>query len=214
MPGNNNLILKGDLEKGPLYSEELGIDLSGNNDAELFKWFLASKLLGARISETIACHTYRSFENYKLLSPQKIISAGWDFLINPVMREGGYVRYDESTSSKLLIICGKLIKEYGGSLKKIHDVSSGSKDLEQRLLDFYGIGPVTMNIFLRELRPFWEKSNPEPLPVIVQLAKKFRIDLSMYDRKSLSFARVEAGLMRMRKALGVQAKQTVVNHVH
>lgn len=42
--------LKGSL----LYSEELGIDLKKNNDDELFKWFLASILFGARISETIA----------------------------------------------------------------------------------------------------------------------------------------------------------------
>ncbi|MCK4267226.1 MAG: hypothetical protein KAX16_00230 [Actinomycetia bacterium] len=41
-----------------------------------------------------AANTYKTLEKYKLLSPEKIIDAGWDFLIDPVMREGGYVRYD------------------------------------------------------------------------------------------------------------------------
>jgi hypothetical protein len=42
------------LKKSRLYSEELGIDLGKNDEGELFKWFLASILFGARISETIA----------------------------------------------------------------------------------------------------------------------------------------------------------------
>ena len=36
-----------------------------------------------------------------------------------------------------------------------------ARDLEQTLLAFYGIGPVTMNIFLRELRPFWTKAGSQ-----------------------------------------------------
>jgi len=46
----------------------------------------------------------------------------------------------------------------------LHDEANYSKNLEERLMQFYVVGPVTTNIFLRELRPFWEKSNPEPLP--------------------------------------------------
>ena len=37
------------LERSPLYSEELGIDLARGNDHEYFQWFLASLLFGARI---------------------------------------------------------------------------------------------------------------------------------------------------------------------
>ncbi len=46
-----------DLESSALYSEDLEIDLAKGSDAELFKWFLASILFGARISETIAKNT-------------------------------------------------------------------------------------------------------------------------------------------------------------
>jgi hypothetical protein len=82
------------LKKERTYSEELGIDLEGAGDGEVFKWFLASVLFGARIPETIAKRTYRAFERHDLLTPERILQAGWDFLVNPVMREGGYVRYD------------------------------------------------------------------------------------------------------------------------
>ncbi len=189
------------LKRSLLYSEELGIDLKKNTDEELFKWFLASILFGARITESIAKNTYRAFEKYNLLKPKKILEAGWDFLVNPIMREGGYVRYDFKTSTKILKICETLIKEYGGSLKNLHDESKESKDLENRLLNFYGIGPVTVNIFLRELRPYWKKADPEPLPIVIKIAQKLGISLDEYGRKTLTFTRIEAGLIRLRKSV-------------
>jgi hypothetical protein len=187
------------IKRSVLYSEELNIDLRRAADGEIFKWFLASILFGARITDTIAKNTYWSFERHHLLEPRKILEAGWDFLVNPVMREGGYVRYDEKTSTKMLRICQTLLTVYGGSLKTLHEKSTDSDDLENRVMQFYGVGPITMNIFLRELRPFWEKSNPEHLPVVKELARRYSINLDQYDRKSLTFVRIEAGLIRLRK---------------
>ncbi|HBY56641.1 MAG TPA: hypothetical protein DEG96_02075 [Candidatus Atribacteria bacterium] len=189
------------LEKKELYSEELGIYLKKNNDKEIFKWFLASILFGARISETIAKNTYKTFERYNLLEPRKILKAGWDFLVNPIMREGGYVRYDGKTSTQILRNCKTLLQEYRGSLKELHKEAKNSKDLENRLTSFYGIGPITTNIFLRELRPFWEKANPEPLPVVKKIAQKYGINLDKYNRKSMAFIRIEAGLIRLRNKI-------------
>lgn len=188
-----------ELKKSKLYSEELGIDLRKNDDKELFKWFLASILFGARITETIAKNTYKTFEKYKLLDPRKIIKAGWNFLVNPIMRQGGYVRYDGKKSDQILRVCDKLLKEYSGSLKALYQRAKNSKDLENKLMDFYGVGPTTANIFLRELRAFWPKSNPEPLPIVKKISRKLGIDLKKYDRKSLTFSRIEAGLIRLRK---------------
>jgi hypothetical protein len=54
------------LEKSLFYSEELGIDLAAGSDDACFRWFLASLLFGARISETTAKNTYRSFVGYGL----------------------------------------------------------------------------------------------------------------------------------------------------
>ena len=171
------------------------------SDSTYFRWFLASALFGARISETIAKNTYRSFIRQGLTSPQKIVKAGWDFLVYPVMREGGYVRYDGRKSTQVLRDCEMLIADYGGRLSRLHDVASDARDIEEKLLAFYGVGPVTTNIFLRELRPFWSKADPEPLPVVGTLAKRLSIDLNRYNRKSLAFARVEAGLIRRHREL-------------
>lgn len=187
--------------RGRLYSEELGIDLKKNSDDELFRWFLAAKLFGARISERIAANTYKAFERYGLLSPEKILKAGWDFLVNPIMREGGYVRYDERTSRQILRDCETLQVEYGGSLKRLHAEAGDSRDLEARLQRFYGVGPVTVNIFLRELRTVWSKADPEPLPIVRRQAEAAGIDLSGMDRKTMAFVRLEARLIRNRKLL-------------
>ena len=61
-----------------------------------------------------------------------------------------------------------------------------------------------MNIFLRELRPFWAKADLDPLPAVERLAKRLSIDLARYCRKSLAFARVEAGLIRRRRELATK----------
>jgi len=187
------------LKRSKLYSEELGIKLNERKDDEIFKWFLASILFGARISETIAKNTYKTFEKYRLLTPRKILDAGWAFLVNPIMREGGYVRYDGKTSTQVLKNCETLLKKYNGRLNELHEKVKDSNDLENRLLEFYGIGPITVNIFLRELRPFWKKADPKVLSVVKRRANRLGINLYDYKRKSLKFVRIEAGLIRERK---------------
>jgi endonuclease III len=192
------------LQHSVLYSEELGIDLARRTDAVYFRWFLASLLFGARISETTAKNTYHAFIRHGLSTPAKIIAAGWDFLVSPIMREGGYVRYDGRKSTQVLRDCEMLVSDYGGSLRRLHDAARDARDLEERLLAFYGVGPVTVNIFLRELRSIWAKADPDPLPAVVRLAQRYSIDLSRYNRKSLTFARVEAGLIRRRRELAAK----------
>jgi endonuclease III len=187
----------GALKRSRLYSEELGIGLGSGRESDYFLWFLASVLFGARISGTIARNTYRAFVRHGLTTPRKIVDAGWDFLVYPVMREGGYVRYDGRKSDQVLRDCRALLDDYDGRLLRLHERAEDAADLEARLLALYGVGPVTMNIFLRELRPFWRKADPEPLPQVIALAKTLGIELAAYRRKSLTFARIEAGLIRL-----------------
>lgn len=191
-----------ELERSTLFSEELGISLLEKSDREYFKWFLASLLFGGRISASIAKNTYHAFEQHGLLTPRKILAAGWDFLVNPIMREGGYVQhYDGRKSTQILRDCERLIAGYGGRLTELHDAAADAADLENRLLVFYGVGPITINIFLRELRPYWKKADPAPLPVVYRLAKELKLDLHRYDRRTVRFIRLEAGLMRLRGQL-------------
>jgi endonuclease III len=143
------------------YSDELGLDLTKPEDR--FKWFLASVLFAKRISAEIAKNTYLHFELEKLTSPGAILRAGWDRLVE-VLDSGGYTRYDFSTATNLLGIA-KTLKEKYGSLERLHAESSNPSDLENRLREFKGIGPVGVNIFLRELRGIWENAKPTPSPM-------------------------------------------------
>ena len=185
-----------ELRHSQLYAEELGIDLASGRDEDYFRWFLASLLYGGHISETIARRTYQAFCRHDLTSPRRVVAAGWDFLVNPVMREGGYVRYDGRKSGQILRDCETLLTRYGGRLSRLHQAARNPHDLEARLDAFYGVGPVTANIFLRELRPFWSKADPTPLPAVLALAKTLGIALGRQPRKTLGFARIEAGLIR------------------
>ena len=113
-------VAPGSLQHSPLYSEQLGIQLRKRTNHEYFKWFLASILFGGHISETIARRTYRTFQSYGVLTPRKIIACGWDFLVDPIMREGGYVRYDGRKSEQILRNCQTLLSEYRGRLINLH----------------------------------------------------------------------------------------------
>ncbi len=156
---------------GGRFSVELEIDLSGDDPGEIFKWFLASKLFGARISSDIAMKTYREFEASGTTTPEMIVRTGWDGLVH-ILDNGGYVRYDFSTATKLLEIMNDLKKDYGGDLNRLHDESIDEEDLERRLKGLgKGIGDVTVNIFLRELRNIWEKANPQPSELVKLAAR-------------------------------------------
>ncbi|MCW3129661.1 MAG: hypothetical protein N2V75_06155 [Methanophagales archaeon] len=174
----------------PLYAEDLRIDLKVPSGR--FKWFLASILFGARISEKIASNTYKTFERYDVDSAEKIIAAGWDELVR-ILDEGGYVRYDFSTATKLLDIAGRLKEKYG-SLENLYNQSSDTKDLERRLQEFKGIGAVTTQIFLRELRGVWQIS-PEISDKAKSVAENLDINLEEFEGEKLS--RVETALVKL-----------------
>jgi endonuclease III len=150
------------------HSQELALDLRQPEDR--FKWLLASMLFAKRIPARTAMATFRHFEHAGLTTPETIVAAGWDRLVE-ILDAGGYVRYDFSTASTLLEAMDKLLKTYG-SLEKLHDRAVDSRDLEQKLQELKGIGPVAANIFLRELRSVWSKANSMPSPVSLAVARK------------------------------------------
>ena len=49
----------------------------------------------------------------------------------------------------------KLNHEYGGKLGRIHELSENRKELERRLAAFEGVGPKTVEIFMREAARVW-----------------------------------------------------------
>jgi len=160
---------------GQKYSEVLGINLKDGSDEEIFKWFLASILFGAPITETSVIKTYRCLQKHGVLTPKRILETGWDGLVK-ILDEGGYTRYDFKTADKLLGVMRNFMEKYDGSLNLLHSKASNAKDLENKLKDLgKGIGDVTVSIFLRELRDIWEKAKPNPTSLAISAAKNLGI---------------------------------------
>lgn len=157
-------------EWGGRFSSELGIDIDSRDPEEIFKWFLASLLFGSRIRQNVAVRTYREFEKRGVLTPDDIIRTGWEGLVD-ILDSGGYVRYDYITATKLLDIAESLNKMYGGDLNRLHEDAKDARDLESKLMEFKGVGPVTANIFLRELRGVWQKADPLPGSLVIISAR-------------------------------------------
>jgi len=184
----------------PSYSQELGLDLRRAEDR--FKWLLASILFAKRISARIAVATFRQFENQGVTTRQAIIAAGWDKLVD-ILDAGGYVRYDFSTALNLVEAMTRLVRDYG-SLEGLYDQARDSHDLEERLQGLKGVGPVAVNIFLRELRAVWPKANPPPSPLAAGLARKLGLAESELRLPGLESAlvRVYLDYCKKRRCLG------------
>ncbi len=150
------------------FAAELGIDVAAG-PAERLKWFLAAILYGTRISGSLAARTYRVFAEHGVITPQAVLERGWDGLVE-LLDAGGYVRYDFKTATKLLTIMESLVRDYDGDLERLAAAATDPTDLERRLMALgKGVGPATVNIFLRELRGVWPLAEP-PLSPLAQLA--------------------------------------------
>jgi len=199
---------------GRKYSEILGINLTDGKDEEIFKWFLASILFGAPITETSVMKTYQCFQKHNALTPRQILKTGWDGLVQ-VLDEGSYTRYDFKTADKLLEVMRNLTEKYNGSLNSLHEKSSDTQDLENRLKTLgKGIGNITVSIFLRELRDIWKKVTPRPTSLVIMAAKNLGVIRDKATENSLkqledfwaeskvagkSFVNFETALLRLAK---------------
>ncbi|KAK9320381.1 hypothetical protein V1517DRAFT_309878 [Lipomyces orientalis] len=133
---------------------DLGIDLESGQETEYFKWFLACLLFGKPVQQEVAKRTYLELVQDGITSPEAIINAGWDKLVQ-VLDRGHYVRYDFSTATKLLEVSGALKEEYR-TFGTLLNQSKTTDDLSARLQEFKGVGPKTVEIFLRDMKPVLE----------------------------------------------------------
>ena len=182
---------------GGRFSSELGIDVQSGRPDEIFKWFLASILFGTRIRQDVAAETYREFARRNVLTPGDILETGWDGLVG-ILDAGGYVRYDFKTATKLLDVARMLNTRYGGNLNRLHEEARDERDVEARLLEFKGVGPVTANIFLRELRGIWGKADPLPGDLVIEAAR----DLGFTTRMGKDTSERDKILLELKKVWG------------
>lgn len=129
---------------------DLSINLASKKESELFKWFLACLLFGKPIQQEVAKRTYFEFVQEGLVTPDDILAAGWDKLVE-VLDRGHYVRYDFLTADKLLDIMSALLINYGGEISYLIKLSKNKRDFNRLIQEFKGIGPKTAEIFINGL---------------------------------------------------------------
>jgi hypothetical protein len=201
------------LEKlGGVCPSSVGINLSSMVSEEVFKWFLASILLGLRIDEDIAAiNTYREFERAGVLSVKAVIGTGRRGLV-AILNQSGYIKHNHKIATRLLKATEELEEKYGGDFNRLHFFARGGRDLENKLRNLgNGIGKITAKIFLRGLRDIWDKvelplSKPALLAAI-NLGLTHSIDASValeelkaiWEQEGIRLSDLEAGLVKLDK---------------
>jgi len=126
---------------------DLGIEVT--DVGGVFRWLLASFLMGKRIRSSVALRAYRILvDEQELDTPQKLAQAPHATLVS-FLGQAGYARYDESTALRLHALGKKVDAELGGQLEALRE-DPGGESFKRWLLSFEGIGPKTVEIFMRE----------------------------------------------------------------
>lgn len=144
---------------GTTYAEEAGIKLA-DKPMPLFELLvlcmLASKPIDAGLATAAARELFRS----GLRTPSAVHDADRHELIAAFGRSH-YVRYDESSATRLTEMAILVTDRYGGDLRRLAAEADGDIDTARRLLkEFKGIGDTGVDIFLREVQDTWTWVRP------------------------------------------------------
>ncbi len=143
---------------GGRYSAELGIDVDAG-DTEIERWFIAATLFGTRISAAVAERTFRVLSEAGLARIGQARHIPQDDFI-ALLDEGGYARYDERTATRLRALSDMISERYDGRAAVIGRRFTTYPTLRAALDVLPGWGPVTIQLFLRELRGVWPGAQP------------------------------------------------------
>ncbi|AUA32026.1 DNA methylase [Pseudomonas sp. SGAir0191] len=125
----------------------LGIDLHQCHGRGLYKWLLASFLIGKRIRASVAIQAYRLLvDSHGLDTPGKLARCPHHTLVK-LLGQAGYARYDESTARRLHRLGSGLEAEMDEVLL---NAAVDMAHVNTWLLGFEGVGPKTLEIFMRE----------------------------------------------------------------
>jgi endonuclease III len=141
---------------GTTYADEAGIRLK-DQPMPLFQLLTLCMLASKPIDATIAMQAARELFRAGLRTPQSVLKADRADMIRAFGR-AHYVRYDESSATRLVDIATAVRDDYGGDLRRLatDDVKSTIRLLKQ----FKGIGDTGADIFLREIQDVWTWARP------------------------------------------------------
>jgi hypothetical protein len=100
----------------------------------------------------VALRTYQTLAESGVRTIEDVGRRSWSELVD-LLDRGGYVRYDYKTASRLLDLAATVAARFPDGLKALSQMNSGQLQAELDALP--GWGPVTVRLFLRELRGVW-----------------------------------------------------------
>jgi 3-methyladenine DNA glycosylase/8-oxoguanine DNA glycosylase len=141
----------------PISAADLGIEIDDPSGHGVYRWLLASFLIGKRIRSSVAVEAYRNLvDRYGLDTPAKLARCPHRDLVR-LLGQAGYARYDESTARRLHELGVGLDAGLESRMNALQSGSMEAAEFERWLLSFNGIGPKTLEIFKREVAL---KTNP------------------------------------------------------
>jgi hypothetical protein len=145
---------------GGRYSAELGIDVDAG-EAQVERWFVAATLFGARIPARVAERAFGVLASAGLARIGQLRHVPSADLV-AMLDAGGYARYDIRTAARLLELSEVVGERYDGQIAVIGRSFPAYPALRAALDALPGWGPVTVRLFLRELRGVWPGADPPP----------------------------------------------------
>lgn len=143
---------------GGRYSTGLGIDVDAG-DAQIERWFLAATLFGTRTSAAAAERTFRVLGDAGVARIGQARCIAREDLITCLGR-GGYGCYDTRAAALLQSLHDVIGERYDGRAAMIGQRFPAYPAVRAALGMLPSWGPVTIQLFLRELRGTWPGAQP------------------------------------------------------
>jgi endonuclease III len=144
---------------GTTYAAEAGVRIS-DKPMPLFQLLVLCMLASKPIDAAIAMHAGHELFSDGLRTPKAVLDADRRTMIDAFGR-AHYVRYDESSATRLTEMAQLVVDEYGGDLREIARRSDGDIGAAKRMLkQFKGIGDTGTDTYLREVQDAWSWVRP------------------------------------------------------
>lgn len=144
---------------GTTYASEAGVRIN-DKPMPLFQLLVLCMLASKPIDASIAMRAGHELFSAGLRTPRTVLGADRRTMIEAFGR-AHYVRYDESSATRLADIAQHVRDEYSGDLRELARRSERDVRAATRLLkQFKGIGDTGADIFLREVQDVWTWARP------------------------------------------------------
>lgn len=159
MPESRELVRRLLDAAGTTYAAEARIKLS-DKPMPLFQLLVLCMLASKPIDAAIATSAARELFKAGLRTPNAVLAARRQTMIDAFGR-AHYVRYDESSATRLADMAERVRDEYSGDLRELAERSRRDVAAAKRLLkEFKGIGDTGADIYLREVQDVWTWVRP------------------------------------------------------